>query len=132
MKLTVLFIIIAMVLIIKINNPDKQEINNYSDIIKVDSVIGFDWEKNRSITVSMQDSLFISGSKWYNKSNHTLKPYHISGYKSLKWIYPAGKEYGYNRDVDKVRIWHNNQLNENANNLTEEDVREIINQELNY
>lgn len=99
-----------------------------------DSVIAYDWENDRDITQSMADTLIYTGGKWYTKANapKTGMAMHYYNDSEINWIRPAGAD-GDLRDNDgKERLWRYHQQQAKQKHLTEEDVRDIVQEELDY
>lgn len=120
-----LLIILGLGFIWFILHEDPKEYEPPVIQINRDSVVAYDWEKEREITQEMADTMIFSGGHWYSiKEFKKVRKSHHPSSKEPKWIRPSGKDRILRNSPAAERQWRLNQ--EKQEPLTEDDVRDII------
>jgi len=107
-----------------IEEPQKQIIQD---------IIAYDWENNRDITQPMADTMIFTSGHWYNKSHPPIKDnFNWTQSFKPKWIRPADKYRKLKKSKELELLWQEQQLINNQEQLTEEDIRQIVREENDY
>ena len=137
--LKTLFVLITIGMWLKVynNNTDTQshsEMPNNTFRDTTNPEVAFDWANNRSITRSMADTMALVDKKWMGKTEliQLTKQRRQYLHDNPSWIKPGGRQHGISKKDATYQLWKEQQRmqKEQQDNLTEEDVRQIVQSEL--
>jgi hypothetical protein len=125
-------LILAFLYVCRSPQPEPEVIYNTQTTGK------YDWENDRYITPQVEDTMIQIDGKWYSKNKLPPKPKPMVKQKptNIHWLRPAGLRSLSHKKMDRYELqqWENqeqitNQLN---NQLTEDNVRELIRESHDY